>query len=184
MREEFLRPSELAHGPDILRPGTRNAHLGRGQVAFITTRYADAEGRRFFHRPASVGHERFITEPEVLKAMFGPCLDAIQEKVTSLHDEYTELKTESGGTRYEPTGGKKVVLDHFEVRRLAVEENLFGRFGTVRGMSVLMLWNRPEAWLDLLRLTVESLSVPENAVLTLGHTELGVVGDFLNGDGP
>ena len=42
-----------------------------------------------------------------------------------------------------------------------------------------MLWNRPEAWLDLLRITVAELNVPPDAILTAGRSELGLVKEFL-----
>lgn len=177
-RERQLRDGEV--WPDVLRPGSKHGHLGHGQIAFITTPYADAQGRRVFAHPASRGHETFITDPAVLAAMFGPdALPAIREQFVYQHGEYEEVP--GGFGTYRPTGRVVEAWDHIELRRRAEETALFGRYGRVRHLCTIMLWNRPPGWEELLRLTVAELGVPADAVLTAGRSELGLVCDFVGG---
>jgi len=174
MSEGFLRPSELAFSPDILRPGSRNAHLGRGVWAWIAARYPDPAGVRFFKYPASRGHESFICEENILQAMFGEELPRVREELLFSHDEYEQV-----GVEYQPTGRRKSSWDWIELRRRAEVQNLFGRYGTIRGLPVLMCWNHPEGWAELLKLAVEELAVPHDAILTCGKSEIGLVRDHL-----
>lgn len=181
-----LRTPELCDGPDILRPGTKNGHLGRGEWAFITTRYSapadqgdEAGEQRLFKYPAARGHESFFTEEGILQAMFGPALPDTRKELLFTHDEYVEVRDEYGATRYEPSGRKKESWDWIELRRRAEVHNLFGRCGSIRGLRVLMLWSQPAEWLDLLKITVAELNVPLDAILTAGRSELGLVKEFL-----
>jgi hypothetical protein len=175
-RERLLRDAEV--WPDVLRPGSKHAHLGHGEVAFITTTFTDDRGRRFFAYPASRGHESFISEEAILAAMFGPdALPAISDQCLYRHEKYEE---EPGGFgKYRPTGQVVEAWDHLELRRRAEEVALFGRYGRVRHLRTLMLWNQPPAWEELLRITVAELNVPPDAILTAGRSELGLVKEFL-----
>lgn len=177
-RERLLRDAEV--WPDVLRPGSKHGHLGHGELAFITTKFTDDRGRRVFAFPASRGHESFITEPPTLAAMFGPdALPAVSDQFLYRHEKYEE---EPGGFgKYRPTGRVVEAWDHIELRRRAEEVALFGRYGRVRYLRVLMLWNQPPDWEELLRLTVTELGVPADAILTAGRSELGLVSDFIGG---
>lgn len=176
MPEPFLRSAELAQGPDVLRPGSKNARLGRGVWAWIATRHADPTGVRFFKYNAGRGHESFFTQENILQAMFGEELPRVTEELMYSHDEYEQV-----GVEYRPTGRRKLSWDWIELRRRAEASNLFGRYGTIRGLPVLMCWNRPEGWAELLNLAVEELAVPHDAILTCGRAEIGLVRDHLIG---
>lgn len=171
-----LRTAELCNGPDVLRPGSKNAHLGRGEWAWIATRHADPTGVRFFKYNASRGHESFFTEDNILLAMFAEDLPGLAEELMYSHDEYEQV-----GVEYRPTGRRKRSWDWVELRRRAEVSNLFGRYGTIRGLPVLMCWNRPEGWDGLLKIAVAELAVPHDAILTCGKTEIGLVRDHLIG---
>lgn len=175
MSEPFLTPAELSRGPDLLRPGSSTAHLGNGQTAFIYTKSEDPNGKRFFTAPASTGHEFMICEYNVLQALFGPDLDKIMDAISSCQDEY-----EQQGIKYVPTGNKKTYYDHGEIRRRSKDTNLYGRYGTVRGRSVLMLWHRNEGWEDMLDEVIKQLHVPNDSILTVGTEEIGTVANFKN----
>lgn len=162
MPERFLTPLELSRGPDLLRPGSSTGHLGSGRVAFIYTRYADDQGRRFFAEPATTGHESMITQPNVMQALFGPDLPAVLAEVSYAQD---------GKTR----------LDHLEIRGRSRDFNLYGRYGTVRGRPVLMLWSRSEGWEDMALKVVALLNVPGDAILAVGTEEVGTVKDLTEG---
>lgn len=174
MSNLFLTPVELGRGPDLLRPGSSTGHLGNGKFAFIVTRFLDEEGRSIFVEPASTGHEHMIIRPNVLKALFGPDLDAVLAEVTSEQGEY-----EYRDGNYQPTCRKRTVLDHVEIRRRSRDNNVYGRYGTVRGRPVLMLWLACDGWQELVLRIIEALRVPEDAVLTIGTQEVGVVGGVL-----
>jgi hypothetical protein len=171
MNNNYLTPIEINKGPDILRPGSCTSRYGSGRFAFIYTRYADDDGRQLFVEPASTGHEVMITRPNVLKALFGPDLDKVLAEVTSYRDE--------NDINGQPTGQKRSFLDHIEIRLRSRDTNLFGRYGTVRGRQVLMLWGRNEGWEQMLIEVVRALEVPNNAILTAGTSELGEVGQFM-----
>ena len=176
MPEQFLRSAELAFGPDVLRWGSKNARLGRGEWAWIATRHPDPTGGRFFRYPASRGHETFICEANILLAMFGDELPRVTEELMFAHDEYEQF-----GVEYRPTGRRTRSWDWVELRRRAEADNLFGRAGSIRGRAVLMLWSQPEGWLDLLKIAVSGLNVTPDTILTAGRIELGVVKDFIGG---
>jgi len=67
--------------------------------------------------------------------------------------------------------GKKLAYDSVELRRLAVKHNLFGRFGCVRGVPCLMLWNECENWENMLDKVLVLLDVPDYGLITQGNTE-------------
>src|SRR5262249_38685884 len=133
---DFLTPAEFCRGPDLLRPGSLTGkHVDPAAVAFIFTlhRYdgddadirVSLEDRRLIFWPAAMGHEQVADREPVLRAMFGA--------------DYRESTRDAA---YEHGGG--IAYDAVELRRLAVQKNLLGRFGRVRGVSCLMLWNRCE----------------------------------------
>jgi hypothetical protein len=160
----FLTERELSRGPDLLRPGTATGHLGNGRIAFICTRFTDESGRRLFSVPAAVGHEQIICKPEILKAMFGSEMERIEAE-----DRYERPIYDADGNE----AGRVTDLDHLELRHQALKFNLFGRFGTVRGRDVLMLWNQPEAWENMTEEVVRLLGVSGDVILTAGTRELG-----------
>ena len=59
--------------------------------------------------------------------------------------------------------------DAVELRRLAVQKNLFGRYGRVRGVPCLMLWNRCEGWEALTDKLLVLLGVPDDGLVTMGN---------------
>jgi hypothetical protein len=92
-----------------------------------------------------MGHEQVAGREPVLRAMFGP--------------DYREVT-------------KAAAYDHVELRRLANQGNLFGRYGRVRGVPCLMLWNRCEGWEPLADRLLVLLDVPDDdGLLTQGNTD-------------
>jgi hypothetical protein len=67
--------------------------------------------------------------------------------------------------------GDKIVYDSVELRRLAVKKNLFGRYGRVRGVPCLMLWNRCRRWQAMIDKLLVLLDVPDDGLVTQGNTE-------------
>jgi hypothetical protein len=68
--------------------------------------------------------------------------------------------------------GSQVAYDHVELRRLANQGNLFGRYGRVRGVPCLMLWNRCEGWEPLADRLLVLLDVPDDGgLMTQGNTD-------------
>lgn len=165
MTECFLTAAELSFGPDLLRPGSRTARLGQGRVAFIYTKHADPEGKRFFTAPASAGHETMITQENVVQALFGPDLTKLMGTITYTQDQ-------------DQSGIRKPHYDHLEIRRLSRDTNLYGRYGTVRGRGVLMLWQRNEGWEPMLEEVIKELQLPDETILTAGTEEIGSVETF------
>ena len=52
-----------------------------------------------------------------------------------------------------------------------MQRNLFGRFGRVRGVPCLMLWNRCEAWEAMIDRLLVLLDVPGDGLVTMGNSE-------------
>ncbi len=165
---KFFKTSELFCGPDILRPGSTTGHLGHGQIAFIYSQFPDDSGERLFTAPASTGHEQIVMRPNVQKALFGESLPQVLESAS-----YTRTLCDEAGQEI----GKVVDVDHWEIRRRALQKSLLGRYGRVRGQNVLMLWNLPENIEPELKEVIRRLEVPHDAILTLGTMELGMVGE-------
>jgi hypothetical protein len=156
---DFLTPAEFCRGPDLLRPGTLTGkHVDPAAFAFIYALHpydgdeADFQGspenRRLIFWPAAMGHEMVADREPVLRAMFGP--DFREATKVAWHES-------SYGS--------------VELRRLAVEQNLFGRFGRVRGVPCLMLWNRSEGWEAAVERLLALLGVPEDGLVTMGNSE-------------
>jgi hypothetical protein len=168
---DVLTPAEFHRGPDLLRPGSLTAkHVDPAAIAFIYTPIpfqgdepeiqVSPADRRLIYWPASIGHEMMADREPVLCAMFGA--------------DYRDATKDAAYPRKvsEPAASDtRVVLDAVELRRLAVQNNLFGRYGRVRGVSCLMLWNRCEKWEAILEMLLDLLDVPADGLVTMGNTE-------------
>ena len=159
----FLTTAEFHRGPDLLQPGSLTGRrVDPAAVAFIFTLHPYAgkepdirvspEDRRLIFWPAGMGHEQVAGREPVLRAMFGP---AFREATKAAAYEH----------------GSQVAYDPVELRRLANQGNLFGRYGRVRGVPCLMLWNRCEGWEPLAERLLVLLDVPGDGLLTQGHTD-------------
>jgi hypothetical protein len=114
--------------------------------------------------PAGMGHEKVAGREPVLRAMFGP-----------------DFREATKAAAYEH--GSQTAYDPVELRRLAKQGNLFGRYGRVRGVPCLMLWNRCEGWEPLADRLLVLLDVPDDDThrpgLTFPHeAEPGPSGGF------
>jgi hypothetical protein len=167
---EFLTPAEFHQGPDLLRPGTLTGkHVDPAAIAFIYTLHpyhgdeadirVSLENRRLVFWPAAMGHEKVADREPVLCAMFSP--------------DYRDATRDAA---YEREGG--IVYDAVELRRLAVQKNLFGRHGRVRGVPCLMLWNRCEGWEAMVDKLLVVLVVSDEGLVTQGNTEQWWVRDW------
>ena len=170
-RASFLSDAEFRRGPDLLRPGTlTGTNVDPDAVAFIycAFTYSGDEpdiqvspDRHVISRPAPMGHEKVSDREPVLRVMFGP-----------------DFRDATKFAAYE-TLGKKLVYDSVELRRLAVARNLFGRFGRVRGVPCLILWNECENWEGLIDMLPVLLDVPEGGLITLGNFEQWWVSEWV-----
>jgi hypothetical protein len=158
LQADFLTPAEFCRGPDLLRPGSLTGkHVDPAAVAFILTLHpydgdeADIRvspvDRRLIFWPAAIGHEQVADREPVLRAMFGK-------------DYRESTRDASYGDRY----------DAIELRRLVVQKNLFGRFGNVRGVPCLMLWNRCEGWERMTDRLLALLDVPDDGLVTQAYS--------------
>jgi hypothetical protein len=172
MNEKKLYPRELSRGPDLLRPGSSTGRYGQGRWAFIVTKYPNHDGQRFHKEPAGTGHEEMITRPEILQGLFGPELDKVLPAIRSSKEEY-----EYKNGRYEPTGRTTDNWDYWAIREKSMETSLYGRYGTVRDMPVVMLWQAVPGWETMLKIAVKELQIPDEAVLVIGTEERGTVGE-------
>ena len=171
-----LRGADLSRGPDLLRPGSRTC---RGPVqpryAFVYTRHAGSGGDRLVLRPATVGHEHILPEPDVLPALFGPDHRAVTAPARYARTVYNDRDPATGVF---PAVGSVEDYDTFELRRLALGENMLGRYGHYKGVPLLMLWNQPPGWEDMLVAVIDKLGVPDGGVVTVGSAVLGTVADL------
>lgn len=172
----LLRGGDLSRGPDLFRPGSRTC---RGPVqprfAFVFTKYAPSNGDRLVLRPASVGHEYILPEPDVLAALFGSDHRIVTAPTRYIRTIYGERDPTTGTL---PEVGHVEDFDPFELRRLALAENLLGRFGYFRGVPVVMLWNTPPGWVHMVAAIIERIGVPDDGVVTAGSSVLGTVADL------
>ena len=168
---DFLTTVEFHRGPDLLRPGTLTGkRVDPAAVAFIYTlhRYegdeadirVSPEDRRLIFWPAATGHEQIADREPVLRAMFG-----------------ADFREATKIAAYEH--GSEIAYDLLELRRLAVQKNLFGRYGRVRGVPCLMLWNKCEGWEALIDKLRVLLGVPDEGLVTQGNGEQWWVRDWL-----
>lgn len=169
-RADFLTTAEFFRGPDLLRPGTvTGKRVSPDAVAFIYTLFpyeggepdiqVSAEDRRFIFWPAHLGHEQVADRETVLLSMFG--------------DDFREATKDAA---YEHGGG--IAFDSVELRRLAVQKNLFGRYGCVRGVCCLMLCHRCQAWEAMVDRLLVLLGVPGDGLVTMGSSEQWWVKDW------
>src|SRR5580700_5482812 len=176
---DFLTPAEFHQGPDLLRPGTLTGkNVDPSAIAFIYTLFpyagdesdirATPEDRRFISWPAAMGHEQVADREPVLRAMFGPDFRDATKVAAYEHEIYEG----------DSVVGKKLCYDSVELRRLAVARNLFGRFGRVRGVPCLMLWNQCENWEDMLDKLLVLLDVPDDGLITQSKFEQWWVRDW------
>ncbi len=188
----FLTTAEFCRGPDLLRPGTLTGkNVSAGAIAFIycSHPYAgdEADVRVSLHDahlifwPAPMGHEKVADREPVLKALFGP--DYLEATATAAYDREIYQTDEDGKLKNTAEGelvvvGKKLAYDAIELRRLAIKENLFGRFGEVRGVACLMLWNPCERWEAMVDKLLVLLQVPDDGLVTMGNSEQWWVRDW------
>jgi hypothetical protein len=188
----FLTASEFHRGPDLLRPGTLTGkNVDANAIAFIYTAFpyggdesdilVSEVDAHFIHWPAAIGHEQMADRESVLKALFGAGFrDATAvvayEREVYENDEQGNPKTTAEGDLI--VAGKKVVYDSVELRRLAIQQNLFGRFGQVRRVKCLMLWNECERWREMLEKLLVLLQVPDEALVTMANTDQWWVKDY------
>lgn len=171
-----FKDGELNYGPDMLRPGSRQATRSdaRGISAFIYTKYG-YKGQHLFVDSADVGHEHISTRPEVIQAMFGPELPAIKSKISYERPIYGD--NDARGMPVQT--GTVEDYDQWEVRRHALTHNLFGRYGFVRNAPVIMLWNQPQGnWQQMLSDTIKQLKVPTETVIVSGGNIIGTAAQF------
>ena len=188
----FLTTAEFCRGPDLLRPGTLTGkNVSAGAIAFIymAFTYSGAESdirvsdvdAHFIYWPAAMGHERVADRESVLLALFGPNFREAAAPAAYLREIY---ETDDGGNlKHGADGelvviGKKLAYDAVELRRLAINENLFGRFGQVRSVPCLMLWNRCENWEAMLDKLLVMLDITDGGLITLGSTNQWLVRDY------
>jgi hypothetical protein len=156
---DFLTPAEFFRGPDLLRPGALpGKHVDPSAVALIYTLHpceadeadirVSPEDLRLIFWPAVMGHELVADREPVLRAMFG-----------ADYREVTKVAAYQNG------------YDSVKLRRLAAQANLFGRYGRVRAMPCLMLWNRCEGWESMLDRLLVLLGVPDDGLVTMGNTD-------------
>lgn len=176
-KKSFLGSGLLSRGPDLLRPGSSTGRYGNGEYAFIVTKYPNAEGVQFHKAGAGTGHEHLITKPEILQGLFGPDLEKVLPEIKYDSDEYI---SNPDGYGYVPSGKKKTNWDHMEIRMRTKDSSVYGRYGRVKGRPVLMIWQHTDEDFDkLLMVAVKELGVPDDAVLTIGISEVGTLGDYL-----
>jgi len=140
--------------------------------AFVYARYEVPDGGRLIVRPATVGHEHILPEPGVLPALFGPGHRAVTAPARYARTLYGDRDPASGTF---PAVGSVEDYDPFELRRLALRENLLGRYGHYAGVPLLMLWNQPPGWEAMLAAVIDKLGVPDGGVVTAGSAALGTV---------
>lgn len=189
----FLTTVEFCRGPDLLRPGTLTGkNVDPAAIAFvycafpyggaeIDIRVSDVDNRLIFW-PAAMGHEKAIDRESVLPALFGPDFgnainDAAYEREIYETDENGTPKTSADGELI--VVGKKLAYDAVELRRLAIRQNLFGRFGDFRKVKCLMTWNDCEGWGEKVERLLVLLDVPESGLISLRNTEQWWVRDYL-----
>ena len=163
---------QIARGPDEIRGQV-------GSLAFIYTRYPDPGGNRWFVRPGYVGHEEMTNTHGMLRAFFGPKSGEVAGQVVTI----TKVYAKDGRGHHAPTGETNEVWDWYEIRRLAKQENLFGRAGTLGGRQVVMLWGDPPGWEGMLVEVLGRLGLGSEgeAVVTVANDRQFMARDFTAG---
>ena len=172
----FLTTAEFCRGPDLLRPGTLTGkHVSASAIAFIYAALpcegADPEiavsqlDPCFMFWRAALGHEQVTDREPVLRALFGPDFrqatkDAAYEQEIYETDEQGDLRKSAKGELI--VIGQKLAYDSVAMRRLAVQKNLFGRFGDIRAVQCLMLWHPCADWLVMLDKLLVLLDIPDD----------------------
>lgn len=162
-----FEPRLIARGPDEIRGQV-------GSLAFIYTKYADAQGNRWFVQPGHVGHENMTNTPAMLQALFGLDAQRVFEQVVTIGEVY--VQDEHG--HHIPTGQKQEVWDWHTIRRLAKRENIFGRAGILCGREVLMLWGDPPDWEVMLIDVLKRLGIGPDSVVVVGNDRQYWAKDF------
>jgi hypothetical protein len=141
----------------------------------VFTKYPGPDGDRLVLRSASVGHEHILPEPDMLPALFGPDHWSVTAPARYTRTIYGDRDPATGTF---PAVGAVEDYDSFELRRLALVENMLGRFGHYTGVPVVMLWNQPPGWEDMLSAVINKIGVPDDGVVTSGFSVLGTVADL------
>ncbi|QDV35583.1 hypothetical protein [Tautonia plasticadhaerens] len=167
---QVFEPRLINRGPDEIRGQV-------GSLAFIYSKYADPDGKRWFVQPGHVGHEQMTNSAGMLGAFFGPEAEEVYRRVVTIGDVFA---LDDRG-QHAPTGEKRENWDWYAIRQLAKRENLFGRAGTLCGCRVVMLWGDPPGWEAMLVDVLGRLDIgPESeAVVVVGNWSQYRVGDFL-----
>ena len=108
----------------------------------------------------------------MLPALFGPGHRAVTAPARYARTLYGDRDPATGTF---PAVGSVEDYDPIELRRLALRENLLGRYGHYAGTPLLMLWNQPPGWEDMLEAVTAGLAVPDGGVVTAGSAVLGTV---------
>lgn len=174
---QYLIPyPALSRGPDVFRPGSGNSKHGSGRQAFFYTKYPDKNGEHLHVFSVGEGHEKHISDPDILQGLFGPNLEKMMPEITSMQTIY--------GPRDPKTGflselGQERRYDHWEIRRHAMKDNLIGRLGYIKNIEALMLWGIPQnnGW-QMVRDVIDLLHMSDDARICNGTSELGPVWKF------
>jgi len=183
---KFLTTAEFHKGPDLLRPGTLTGkNVDSAAVAFIYTLHPmkgkeqdiriSSKDKHFISWPAPTGHEKVADREPVLRAMFGEDFKEDTKDAAYQQEIYDPAAQDKGEL---VVIGTKLAYDSLELRRLAVQRNLFGRHGSVRGVPCLMLWNQCESWEAMLNKLLVLLDVPDDGLITQGNCDQWWVKDW------
>lgn len=199
---DILPPAALLRGPDVLR--------GADAIAFVLTPYKNDEGENFFYRERGLGHEHWITEPEIVQGMFGPKLHqqspdvaALGEKVKSGNARAYEIKDyedkkdrtlndellvrseiyekNPSGVGYVGTGKYEEKYGWEPVRKWSRGSSLFGRYGKLHGKEVVMLWPPHKGWEERVPELLDKLNASDDAIVTVGAESQFLAKDFREG---
>ena len=173
----FLTQAEFHRGPDLLRPGTLTGkNVDPRAIAFIYTLHpydgneqdiqVSPEDRHLISWPAAMGHEQVAHRESVLQALFEP--DFREATKIAVYEQEIYEKDDQGNF---VVVGTRLAYDSTELRRLAIEKNLFGRYGRVRSVACLMQWNRCENWEMMLDKLLSLLDVPDDGLVTQGSMD-------------
>ena len=111
----------------------------------------------------------------MLPALFGPDHRSVTAPARYTRTIYGDRDPSTGTF---PVVSQAEDFDTFELRRLVLVENMLGRFGYFAGVPLVMLWNQPPCWQDMVAAVIEKLGVPDDGVVTAGCSVLGTVADL------